>query len=87
MTPGDEGSVTRWLGDLKAGDPDAAQKLWERYFASLVRLAHARLRQRTRGVGGRGGRRPQRLRQLLRGRGAAGGSRGSTTATTSGDSW
>src|SRR5271157_2479085 len=37
------GSVTRWLGDLKAGDPDAAQRLWERYFAELVRLARARL--------------------------------------------
>jgi DNA-directed RNA polymerase specialized sigma24 family protein len=44
MTPGDEGSVTRWLGDLKAGDADAAQKLWERYFDSLVRAARARLR-------------------------------------------
>jgi DNA-directed RNA polymerase specialized sigma24 family protein len=48
MTPHDGGSVTRWLGDLKAGDPDAAQKLWERYFDSLVRLAHARLRAASR---------------------------------------
>jgi DNA-directed RNA polymerase specialized sigma24 family protein len=44
MAPADEGSVTHWIGDLKAGDPDAAQKLWERYFATLVRLARARLR-------------------------------------------
>src|SRR4051812_12260761 len=44
MPPEDEGSVTRWLGDLKAGDPAAAQRLWERYFASLVRLAQAKLR-------------------------------------------
>jgi hypothetical protein len=44
MTPEETGSVTRWLGDLKAGDLDAAQKLWERYFSSLVRLAYAKLR-------------------------------------------
>jgi DNA-directed RNA polymerase specialized sigma24 family protein len=48
MTPDAEGSVTGWLGDLKAGDTDAAQRLWERYFGSLVRLAHARLRTASR---------------------------------------
>jgi hypothetical protein len=45
MATGDEGSVTRWLAELKAGDPAAAQRLWARYFADLVRLARARLRQ------------------------------------------
>jgi DNA-directed RNA polymerase specialized sigma24 family protein len=44
MAPEEVGSVTSWLGDLKAGDRGAAQKLWERYFGSLVRLARARLR-------------------------------------------
>jgi DNA-directed RNA polymerase specialized sigma24 family protein len=44
MTTNDQGSVTLWLGALKAGDLDAAQPLWERYFAQLVRLARARLR-------------------------------------------
>jgi DNA-directed RNA polymerase specialized sigma24 family protein len=44
MTDDGGGSVTRWLGELKEGDPDAAQRLWERYFADLVRLARARLR-------------------------------------------
>jgi DNA-directed RNA polymerase specialized sigma24 family protein len=44
MATGDEGSVTRWLGELKAGRPVAAQRLWERYFTDLVRLARARLR-------------------------------------------
>jgi DNA-directed RNA polymerase specialized sigma24 family protein len=39
-----EGSVTRWLGPLQQGDPDAAQALWQRYFLSLVRLARKRLR-------------------------------------------
>jgi DNA-directed RNA polymerase specialized sigma24 family protein len=48
MTSEDIGSVTSWLDDLKAGDLDAAQKLWERYFGALVRLAHARLRTTSR---------------------------------------
>ena len=37
------GSVTFWLGRLKAGDPTATQKLWEGYFQRLVRLARGRL--------------------------------------------
>ena len=37
------GSVSQWLGRLQAGDPDAAQKLWERYFQRLVGLAHKKL--------------------------------------------
>jgi DNA-directed RNA polymerase specialized sigma24 family protein len=37
-------SVTQWIGRLKAGDPDAAQKLWERYFRRLVGLARKKLR-------------------------------------------
>ena len=32
-------SVTRWIDLLKAGDPAAAQPLWQRYFEQLVRLA------------------------------------------------
>jgi DNA-directed RNA polymerase specialized sigma24 family protein len=39
-----EASVTQWLDRLKAGDPDAAQKLWERYFGRLVGLARKKLR-------------------------------------------
>ena len=38
------GSVTQWIGSLKAGDEAAAEVLWERYFDGLVRLARARLR-------------------------------------------
>ena len=44
MTPDEGGSVSHWLGELKAGDLAAAQPLWERYFGRLVRLARARLR-------------------------------------------
>jgi DNA-directed RNA polymerase specialized sigma24 family protein len=32
-------SVTRWLQQLKQGDRQAAQPLWERYFTRLVQLA------------------------------------------------
>jgi DNA-directed RNA polymerase specialized sigma24 family protein len=39
-----ETSVTQWVDRLKAGDPDAAQKLWERYFRRLVGLARKKLR-------------------------------------------
>jgi DNA-directed RNA polymerase specialized sigma24 family protein len=38
-----EGSVTRWIGDLKSGGDSAAQHLWERYFERLVRLARKKL--------------------------------------------
>jgi DNA-directed RNA polymerase specialized sigma24 family protein len=44
MASRDDGSVTRWIGDLKAGGDSAAQHLWERYFHRLVHLARARLR-------------------------------------------
>jgi DNA-directed RNA polymerase specialized sigma24 family protein len=44
MTGEEAGSVTRYLGGLKAGEAEAARVLWERYFADLVRLARARLR-------------------------------------------
>jgi len=39
-----EGSVTQWIGGLKAGDEQAAQRVWESYFDRLVRLARDRLR-------------------------------------------
>jgi DNA-directed RNA polymerase specialized sigma24 family protein len=39
----DGGSVTHWLALLKAGEPDAAQALWQAYFARLVVLARRRL--------------------------------------------
>src|SRR4051794_33198308 len=39
----DSGSVSRWLGDLKGGDADALQPLWDRYFARLIGRARAKL--------------------------------------------
>ncbi len=39
MTSPGESSVTTWVRDHHKGDPDAARKLWNRYFESLVRYA------------------------------------------------
>jgi DNA-directed RNA polymerase specialized sigma24 family protein len=38
-----EGSISRWLGQLRAGDPQAAAELWQRYFQRLVQVARGRL--------------------------------------------
>jgi RNA polymerase sigma factor (sigma-70 family) len=38
-----EGSITRWIGQLQAGDAAAAQPLWERYFRQMVDLARRKL--------------------------------------------
>jgi DNA-directed RNA polymerase specialized sigma24 family protein len=46
MTP--EPSITTWLAQLKAGDADAAQALWQRYFAQLVELARQHLARHVR---------------------------------------
>ena len=39
----DTGSVTVWLGQLRGGDPEAADRLWERYFRRLQGLARVKL--------------------------------------------
>src|SRR5262245_31923229 len=41
---GSPGSVSGWLAQLQAGEDEAAQPLWERYFRRLVELARSRLR-------------------------------------------
>ena len=41
MANGD--SVTHWLGGIRAGQNDEIQRLWDRYFQRLVRLAGSRL--------------------------------------------
>jgi DNA-directed RNA polymerase specialized sigma24 family protein len=45
-----DSSVTEWLGRLKAGEREAAQQLWQRYFERLVHLARDRLRAARRRV-------------------------------------
>jgi DNA-directed RNA polymerase specialized sigma24 family protein len=39
-----DGSITHWIGSLKAGDADAARPLWEAFFRRLVGLAREHLR-------------------------------------------
>jgi len=34
------GSVTRWIEQLKSGEPEAAQALWNRYYDRLIGLAY-----------------------------------------------
>jgi DNA-directed RNA polymerase specialized sigma24 family protein len=36
-------SVTGWIGGLKAGDQEAARRLWNHYFEKLVRLVRGKL--------------------------------------------
>jgi DNA-directed RNA polymerase specialized sigma24 family protein len=43
-----EPSVTYWIRRAQAGDPAAAQQLWERYFQRLVGLARKKLQGVTR---------------------------------------
>lgn len=38
-----KGTVTRWLEAVELGDDLAAQRLWERYYTGLLRLARAKL--------------------------------------------
>jgi DNA-directed RNA polymerase specialized sigma24 family protein len=46
----DADSVTQWIEDLKQGDEEAAARLWERYFAKLVRAAQRKLGRRPLGA-------------------------------------
>ena len=38
-----DGSVTHWIHEIKAGNPQVAQAIWERYFTQLVGVARKRL--------------------------------------------
>lgn len=44
------GSISQLLVDLKAGNAQAAQPLWDRYFERLVRIARRKLADRRRGA-------------------------------------
>lgn len=39
----DDGSITRWIADLRRGDDAAAGRLWAAYFARMVAVAGRRL--------------------------------------------
>jgi DNA-directed RNA polymerase specialized sigma24 family protein len=39
--PGEEGSITRWYNELKAGNREAVGALFDRYFGRMIRLARA----------------------------------------------
>ena len=44
MASTEDGSVTRWIDELRDGDDDAARGLWDAYFQRMVQLARARLK-------------------------------------------
>jgi DNA-directed RNA polymerase specialized sigma24 family protein len=48
MAPGD--SITPWLSLLRDGHPEAAQRIWDRYFARLSSLARKKLGSRRFGI-------------------------------------
>jgi DNA-directed RNA polymerase specialized sigma24 family protein len=48
MAPGD--SITPWLSLLREGHPEAAQRIWDRYFARLIGLARKKLGGRRFGI-------------------------------------
>jgi DNA-directed RNA polymerase specialized sigma24 family protein len=48
MAPGD--SITPWLSLLRDGHPEAAQRIWDRYFARLIGLARKKLGGRRFGI-------------------------------------
>ena len=87
MPGNDGGSVTRWIGGLRAGDGEAAQALWERYFDRLVRLARKRRPCRADGGGGRGRRGTRAPSTASAPAWPAGGSRSWEIATISGSCW
>jgi len=39
-----EGSISRWIEEIKRGSPDAAEVIWEHFFPQLVQLAQGKLR-------------------------------------------
>ncbi len=45
-----EGSVTRWIAEVKDGDSAGARAIWTRFFPRLVRLAHKQIRGISRSV-------------------------------------
>jgi hypothetical protein len=44
------GSITAWFNQLRAGDRDAAQPLWQEFYKRMVSLARQKLRGAPRGM-------------------------------------
>ena len=44
----DDGSVTHWIHELKEGNQEVANHLWQNYFARMVRLARSQLQENNR---------------------------------------
>jgi RNA polymerase sigma factor (sigma-70 family) len=45
MSAEDPGSVTHWIDGFKAGQPDAADALWQRYYERVISVARQRLKR------------------------------------------
>jgi RNA polymerase sigma factor (sigma-70 family) len=43
--PSESHSITAWIDRLRSSDPEAARRLWERFFARMVEVARQRLSQ------------------------------------------
>jgi RNA polymerase sigma factor (sigma-70 family) len=43
MSAEDPGSVSHWIDGLKAGEPEAADALWRRYYDRVIKVARQRL--------------------------------------------
>ena len=43
MSAEDPGSVTHWIDGLKAGQPEAADALWQRYYERVLKMRRQRL--------------------------------------------
>ena len=46
----EQGSVSRWIDELRDGEEAATERLWHRYFDRLAHLARSRLRATSRAV-------------------------------------
>jgi DNA-directed RNA polymerase specialized sigma24 family protein len=45
MSAEEPGSITRWIRGLKAGQPEAVEAIWRRYYDRVLAVARHRLRQ------------------------------------------
>ncbi|XZE55096.1 sigma-70 family RNA polymerase sigma factor [Planctomycetaceae bacterium SH139] len=50
MLENTEGSVTYYMNQLREGNRDATEELWQRFYSRLVRLAHNRMKAKFRRV-------------------------------------